>query len=98
MAWFAEMKRRQWYRVIGMNMIRWYSNKLYEEWWNGLTDEQRERIEEIRRKRKEKNDAELRECFMRLGLMTNMILGLSSRNHNYEKFHGVYDEFGFPRL
>lgn len=44
MAWWAECKRRNWRRIVGLNMITYYSNELYKEWWNSLTDEQREFI------------------------------------------------------
>ena len=54
MAFYAEMKRRRWYCVVGINMITWYSNKLYEDWYNSLTGEQKQRIEEARRRRAEK--------------------------------------------
>lgn len=50
MAWFAECKRRKWRRIVELDMIAWYRQKLYAAWWNSLTEEQRVNIEE-RRKR-----------------------------------------------
>ena len=41
MVFYAEMKRRRWYRVIGINMITWYRRKLYDDWYNSLTEEQK---------------------------------------------------------
>ena len=97
MAWYAELKRRHWYRIIGIDMVTWYSNKLYDEWWNSLTDEQRERILERRRLRKERREQEARDAIARLGLMTAMVAGLYNRTPSRaDKYHGVYDEDGFP--
>lgn len=98
MAFYAEMKRRRWYCVVGVNMITWYSNKLYEDWYNSLTDEQKQRIEEARRRRAEKNKRELEASIQRLAIMSATMLGLNYGRSNYDKYHGVYDEFGFPKL
>lgn len=65
MAWFAEMKRRKWYCICQRNLITWYSNKLYKEWLDSLTPEQKERLEEYRRKKKEK-DTEARQALYNL--------------------------------
>lgn len=98
MAWFAEMKRRHWYRVIGVNMIYWYSNKLYDEWWESLTDEQRELIEERRRKRKDHEKSEVMTSLMSLAMMTDIMLDMCNSRSRRDKYHGVYDENGFPNI
>lgn len=97
MAFYAEMKRRRWYCVIGINMITWYRHKLYDDWYNSLTEEQKQKLEEAKRKRQEQHEKELDAAIKRMAIMTASIIGMSSRS-NYNKYHGVYDEFGFPRI
>lgn len=44
MAFYAELKRRKWFCVKGVNQIREYRKYLYDVWWNSLTeDEERSR-------------------------------------------------------
>lgn len=49
MAYYAQLKRIQWYCINGLNMIQWYRKKRYDDWYSSLTDEQKEELE--RRKR-----------------------------------------------
>lgn len=72
MAWWAECKRRNWRRIVGLNMITYYSNELYKEWWNSLTDEQREFIN----KRKEEKSQKAIEDFNK---MCNLVTYLYRR-------------------
>lgn len=60
MAFYAEQIRRQWYRVMGVDMISWYSALLYDQWWNSLSDEERDRIESRRKQRED--EALMRVC------------------------------------
>ena len=59
MAWYAQLKRIKWYCINGFDAIAWYSDKLYREWWDSLTEEEQKRIRTRReeRKRKEKKEA-----------------------------------------
>ena len=98
MAFYAEMKRRHWYCVNGWNAILWYSDYLYDEWWNSLTDEQRERILERRRKRKEQRAKEAEAALARLLAMTSMVANMGGNNYIERKYHGVYDKNGFPKI
>ena len=54
MAWCAELKRRKWYCINGIDMIQLYRRKLYNDWYNSLTDEQKQRLEEYRKTKAEK--------------------------------------------
>lgn len=71
MAWYAELKRRKWYCINGVDMIQIYRKKLYDDWYNSLTDEQKQRLEEYRKEKAEqrKRDAEM--ALVRLGMMFN---------------------------
>lgn len=95
MAWYAELKRRKWYCINQWDAISWYKKYLYDEWYNSLTDEQKERLEEHRRREKERKERELETSLMHLAYMTATICGLNARNHNRDKYHGVFDENGF---
>ena len=93
MAWYAELKRRKWYCIKGIDMIYIYQKHLYDEWYNSLTDEQKQRLEESLKATKEKREREAREAIQRLAIMTGVI---GSRTTN--KYGKLYDEFGFPRI
>lgn len=55
MAWYAECKRRKSIHCINaFDMVAWYNQKLYDDWWNSLTkEEQLKVIAERERRRKE---------------------------------------------
>lgn len=80
MAWYAELKRRKWYCINGVDMIQIYGKKLYDDWYNSLTDEQKQRLEEYRKEKAEKDRREAREALQRLLMMSGMIAGLYRRN------------------
>lgn len=80
MAWYAELKRRKWYCINGVDMIHEYKRKLYDDWYKGLTDEQKQRLEEYRKAKAEKDRIEAREALQRLLMMTGMVAGIYSRN------------------
>ena len=98
MAWRAELKRRGWYCICGVNMISWYSKYLYDEWWNSLSQEQKERIEQRRKDKREREARECKELMYRLMSMTMMVSNMSAHASakSREKYNGVYDEYGFP--
>lgn len=80
MAWYAELKRRKWYCINGIDMIQFYRKKLYDDWYNSLTDEQKQRLEEYRKAKAEKNRREAKEAMQRLLMMSRMVSGLYRRN------------------
>ena len=80
MAWYAELKRRKWHCINGIDMIQLYRKKIYDDWYNSLTDEQKQRIEEYRKAKAEKNRREAREAMQRLLMMSGMVAGLYRRN------------------
>lgn len=92
MAWYAELKRRKWYCINQFDAIRWYRQYLYDEWYNSLTEEQKQHLEENGSKREEQRHREAQEAIQRLAFMTATIAGISNR----DKYHGLYDEMGFP--
>jgi len=73
MAWYAELKRRRWYCINGIDMILLYKRKLYDDWYNLLTDEQKQRLEEYRKEKAEKRKHEAQMAFTRLAMMFNVM-------------------------
>ena len=71
MAWYAELKRRKWYCINGIDMIQLYRKKLYDDWYNSLTDEQKQRLEEYRKTKAEKRKRDAEMALARLGMMFN---------------------------
>lgn len=67
MAWYAELKRRKWYCINGINMIQIYRKKLYDNWYNSLTDEQKQRLEEYEKEEAEKRKRDAEMALARLG-------------------------------
>lgn len=60
MAWWAEVKRRHWYCINGVNRIEEYNNWLYQQWWNSLSEDQKKDIEEQNRKIQQQNEEKMR--------------------------------------
>lgn len=94
MAWYAELCRRHWYCINETNMIALYRKYLYDTWYDSLTDEQKKMLEEKREREKEQSRQQLEESIMHLGVITGACFGLYNRQN--DKYHGVYDEDGFP--
>lgn len=71
MAWYAELKRRRWYCINGIDMIWIYKQKLYDDWYNSLTDEQKQRLEEYKKEKAEQRKHDARMALARIGMMFN---------------------------
>lgn len=69
MAWHAELKRRKWYCIKGIDMIQIYKQKLYDDWYDSLTDEQKEHLEQRRKEVEEKRKRDAEMVLARLGMM-----------------------------
>lgn len=73
MAWYAELKRRRWYCINGIDMMRLYKQKIYDDWYNLLTDEQKQRLEEYEKEKAEKRKHDARMALARMGMMFNVM-------------------------
>lgn len=73
MAWYAELVRKRWYCICGIDMIHEYKKKLYDDWYNSLTEEEKERLKEIRRQEQEKTDKELKMTMLQLSAMKTLL-------------------------
>ena len=84
MAWYAELKRRTWYCINGVDMMRIYKQKLYDDWYNSLTEEQKQRLEEYKKAKAEKRKHDAEMALARLGLLYSFM---------NEVIHGRMDEY-----
>ena len=95
MAYYAELKRRQWYKINGGNAIWWYKRKLYEDWYASLTEEQKERLEESKRKEAERRKRDAEVSLNTLLSVATMMAGFAQSTNS--KYGDMYDEFGSLR-
>ena len=91
MAWFAELKRRKWYCIQGINMIQVYRKYLYDTWYDSLTREQKQKLEEYRQRQRERDEGEFYYRLMQLATIAGVCTGLHQSTR--DKYHGVYDWF-----
>ena len=59
MAWYTELVRKRWYCICGIDMIHEYKKKLYDNWYNSLTEEEKERLREKEERENFKNPTNL---------------------------------------
>lgn len=76
MAWYVELVRKRWYCICGIDMIHEYKKKLYDDWCNSLTEEEKERLAEIKKQNQEKADQELKMIMLQLSAMKALLSGL----------------------
>lgn len=81
MAWHAELIRKRWYCICGIDMIHEYKKKLYDDWYNSLTEEEKERLAEIKKQKQEKADQELKMIMLQLSAMKTLLSGLLSERY-----------------
>lgn len=99
MAFYKELCRRQWHCINGENQIRYYKKYLYDRWYESLSEDDKRYLEEQKKKREEQSKKHLQESLHTLAIMTGMVADLYKRGiSNKEKYHGFYDEAGFPNL
>lgn len=66
MSFYAELRRRKWYCVNGVNMIRFYRTYLYDIWYNSLSEDDKRYLEEYKKKSREKAEKEVQNAMMRM--------------------------------
>lgn len=94
MAWYALYKWFIQFRKISYtNWISWYKGHLYEEWFNGLSEDgQKAELERQQRiKDKRKHDGEM--AFKKLGIMFNVMNEVThGRMHDYVEAARLVDK------
>lgn len=97
MAWYAEYRRRNNYNKLNeLNMNKVYKQYLYDSWYNSLTDEDKQALEEAKRKKREESNKKLEDAFNRLGRVFDIFDNCMGYRCNTDKYHGLYDSFGRP--
>lgn len=61
-------------------MIHEYKKKLYDDWYNSLTEEEKERLAEIKKQKQEKADQELKMIMSQLSAMKTLLSELLIEN------------------
>lgn len=95
MAWYAELKRRKWYCINGMDAVATYKKQRYDEWYASLTDEEKELLARREQEERERSLKSLQNFIMG----TAMIFSQLSR-HAHPNYMGpfgkpMYDDNGF---
>ena len=99
MAYYAELKRRKWYCINGTrSMIHVYRKMLYDQWYESLTDEQKQRLKE---RKKQEHESELRQLehhtqmlLSVMGVMAGAVCGNFKMPNIHDKYHGLYNADG----
>lgn len=71
MAWYAELKRRKWFCIVEMDMITLYKQKLFDDWYDSLSEEEIAEILKRREERKQREREHIRkvyESFLKLSI------------------------------
>lgn len=96
MSWFAELKRRNWYCINGVDMIQIYRKKLYDDWYNSLTCEQKQRLEEYRKEKAEKRKHEGEMALIQLGMMFDIMNRIThGRMYDYMETARFVDKISY---
>ena len=80
MAWFAELKRRNWYCICGDNMITMYREFLFQEWYSSLTEEEKAEYERLQEEKKRQDEIELNTSLAKLAAMNGILAGACARS------------------
>ena len=74
MAWYALYKWfAPWRLTPYTNWVKWYSNKLYNEWFESLPQESKDKIIEYRKAQEEKRHKDAKLLMAQLGMITSII-------------------------
>ena len=88
MAWYAEYRRRNNYNKLNeLNMNKVYKQYLYDSWYNSLTDEEKQALEEAKRKKREESNKKLEDAFNRLGRVFEIFDNCMGYRCNTDKYH-----------
>lgn len=61
MAWYAELRRRRWYCINGVDMVLWYKRYLYDIWWSSLSEVEKYAVIERRKQDEKRKERRLKE-------------------------------------
>lgn len=88
MAFYAELKRRQWYCICGENQIMFYRKHLYDKWYNSFTDGTKDLLEKARKRRREQKEKEALEALNHIEMITNTICKYTDGFYINERVNG----------
>lgn len=79
MAWAAELKRRNWYCICGTFMPQIFRKYLYDQWYESLSDEDKQYVAEQKERKKEQEDRELQNTLHALRMMTALCSSIAPK-------------------
>lgn len=79
MAWTAELKRRNWYCINGVFMQRVFRKYLYDQWYESLSDEDKQCLAERKKKKKEQEDRELQNTLREIEMMAALCSSITNK-------------------
>lgn len=79
MAFYAELKRLNQWGIHGVNWIRWYRKKLYDDWYNSLTPEELEELRKQEEEERRKRNAEYKAALYTLYTLPTIINSMFRR-------------------
>ena len=71
--WFSSFRKS----YYPMNMISWYKKELHEQWFNNLSEEDKQKVLAYREEQKKKDRYHARQVMLMLGCMSGLIYGNS---------------------
>lgn len=66
MAWYAELKRRKWWCINEIDIINIYRQKLYNDWYDSLTNSEKQELEKYKKKKEEKERQDTEKAIAKL--------------------------------
>lgn len=79
MAWAAELKRRNWYCINGIFMPQIFRKYLYDQWYESLSDEDKQRLAEQKKKKKEQEDRELQNTLCEIEMVAALCSSITNK-------------------
>lgn len=79
MAWAAELKRRNWYCINGVFMPRVFRKYLYDQWYESLSDDDKQRLAERKKKKKEQEDRELQNTLREIEMVAALCSSITNK-------------------
>lgn len=76
MAWYAWTKRHGGWCFRGIDMIHEYKMELHQQWFDNLSEEDKQRVIEYRKQQEAKSDKELRDACARLLFLSTAVAGI----------------------
>ena len=93
MEWYAELLRRNWYKIVELNMTYIYRKKLYNDWHKSLSEEQKETLRKRQEEKEQKAIKDMENTFFFFEKLIQLYEN-NRQDYIFSKYHGVYNSDG----